>query len=167
MKMLFRWAVVELYKEGSIVLCNPGAEDYVDPPAPDPSMGLWREGSNSKVADSQMEVEDGAADAPPDEEGYVSLTPAYLGRYVEQVVKALTSTHKGPSGTQQPPPERSTRPRKESVTVEEITRYLRTSDGRWDWVGEWIVRDALMWLRQKAVLEEDDGKTWRYGRAAR
>jgi hypothetical protein len=169
MKMLFRWAVVELYKEGSIVLCNPDAEDYVDPPAPHPSMRIWKESVNSEAAeDSRMEVEtvDGVEDAPPDEEGYVSLTPAYLGGYVEQVVRALTLIPISASRTQRTTLEKGKPLQKGSVTVEEITRYLRRSDGRWERVGEWIVQDALMWLWQRAMLEED-GNKWRCGRAVR
>jgi hypothetical protein len=156
-KQLYRWAVVELYREGSIVLRDPDAEDevYVSPPSPSANEGaLWKSGKSSDDGPSSVrgkvsstargsapEDDDGdVSDAPPGEEAYVSLTPGYLGVYVRRALGVLVHGRAA-----------SSRPANgvESISAEDITRYLQRSDGRWERVGEWGVKAALKWLKDE------------------
>jgi hypothetical protein len=97
--------------------------------------------------------DDEVSDAPPGEEAYVPVTPGYLAGYVSRALKVLTQSSSGPPGH---------RPAsKHSATAGEIARYLRRCDGRWERVGEWVVKDALDWLKERDMAAETKGGSWR------
>ena len=87
----------------------------------------------------------------PKEEGYVSLTPAHLGKYVEKAIeemcsrkeKARGSGYRGPKG-----------PR-----LTEILTRLK-ADGRWRSIGECAVAEAIQWLKDEERVWEVGGGHW-------
>ena len=161
MKRLFRWAVVELYKEGCIVLAvsDPGGEVYVDPPpSTTHSSALWKTstrniGEDELPATSMMRkksFEDNyVSDGPPDEEGYVPLTPRFFSVYVQHALDRLSHRQKPRPGLPSGKSKASLSAKELAATTEEIIKYLHRSDGRWERVGEWVVKDALLWLRER------------------
>lgn len=156
MKRLFSWAVLKLYEEGSIVLC-----DRLLMPVPAVSRshgsgdtnGLWKTGdstasfssanntvfstANSTMFSSTgaspskfaMSEEDAYLSDPPmceEDEAYISVTPALLAGPVREIMRA-----KGIRG------------KSAKVGAEEITRCLRREDARWARVGAWAVEEAM------------------------
>ena len=162
-KRLFRQAIIKLCDEGSIVLWDGpcrvwGAEQ-------DPSSSrLWHTnttvdttvssvGASATGGDSHLEDSQDHEMSEPDpkEESYVSLTPAHLGKYVEKAIeeiwsrkeKARGSGHRGPKGP----------------TLGEILSRLK-ADGRWRNVGEYVVAEALQWLKDEERVWEVGGGHW-------
>lgn len=160
MKRLFRFAIRQLHDEGSIVLwygaCRRIRGDYRGIPRLSFDAGgsieaksscLWRLSSTSTSIDStrssistsltQDNDEGELSDPPPDEEAYVSLTPTFLLDIVERTIRETVSR----------PPQSLFRQRKASrlpgPTPEEILKALQSSDGRWDRVGVWAIKDSL------------------------
>ena len=162
-KRLFRQAIIKLYDEGSIVLWDGPRKVWSteqDPSGsrlwhtnttldtPVPSAGVSTVGSNSYLEDSRDHE---MSEPDPNEESYVSLTPAHLGKYVEKVIrqicsrkeKARRSGHRGPKGP----------------TLVEILSQLK-ADGRWRSIGEYAVAEALQWLKDEEYVWEVGGGRW-------
>lgn len=172
MKRLFEVTVVKLYEEGSIVLWEgPVRRPWWQGQSQSGSEGLWKMGSSSTMLASSVcsvatsvggEDDDGdegdLSDPPAEEEAYVPVTPRLLAGYVEDAIRVLTSRsaeelrlahcrHKrAPAHVDGVGP-----------TKEEIARFLRRGDGRWERVGEWVVEEALEGLRA-------EGRVWCAGR---
>jgi hypothetical protein len=88
-----------------------------------------------------------------EEEGYMPITPLFLGDFVETAIRELTST-KGETGTKPVSKLRVTRV-PTGATKEEILRRLHRDD-RWRYIGEWQVEDALVYL-------QGERRVWRVG----
>ena len=123
-KRLFRWAVVQLLHEGSIVLWDGPMRDE----AHGEVSGLWKTRTSiSTSADLGSLGEDGnLTDPTADEEGYMPVTSSLLGGYVEQVMRDVNG-----------------------ITKEGIVRRLHRDD-RWGFIGEWQVQEALEYLQQES-----------------
>jgi hypothetical protein len=173
MKRLFQWAIVKLYEEGSVILWDgPARPIQIDGRE---TSGLWKANSTigpdstafssisfgtSCFSTEVREDDEGEISDPPTtgEEAYISLTPARLAPLVEQAIGTLmarsrtatlpTKGHNRNWPEPAPPP---------GPTKEEITTFLRRTDGRWARVGEWVVEDAL------EVLKKDD-RVWCIGK---
>ena len=173
MKRLFQWAIIQLLKEGCIVLWDGPVRECSNASIVDTS-GLWKsitssnsifggpntlfgpattgmasERSHSTLfnkthKDTDYEEAD-LSDPSPDEEAYISLTPNFSADYVEAAVKVLSDRQskigKPYAGT----------------TVQDILTFMRKDDDRWQYLGDWTVKDAL------DVLSKD-GRVWRTGK---
>ena len=162
-KRLFRQAIIKLCNEGGIVLWDGPRRVWGVEPDPSSSrlwhtnttvdttvssIGVSTSGSNSFREDSQDHE---MSEPDPNEESYVSLTPARLGKYVEKAIeeicsrkeKARGSSHRGPKG-----------PR-----LTEILSRLN-ADGRWRSIGECAVAEALQWLKDEERVWEVGGGHW-------
>lgn len=176
MKRLFRFAIRQLYEEGSIVMWDGPARamplqpipapSFVSAPAPQDAAktsNMWKLSSStaanttaasaiSSVSQAIGDAEDDEAelsDPPEDEDSYIPLTSAYLAPVVE---KAITTILSRPPPTSReklkgPPP---------GPTPDEIVTHLRRRDERWARVGVWAVKDALKWSCEK-------GRVWCVG----
>ncbi|KAH8103097.1 hypothetical protein BXZ70DRAFT_889668 [Cristinia sonorae] len=174
MKRLFRFAVRQLFEEGSIILWDGPIRPLPAPQGTVPSFlstinasssqnRLWK-GDNtvlSSVSDASGLDDPGEiSDTPPGEESYIPLTTPYLSRIIEQTISEIISTPSAASSstvssklwalsiTKSAP-----RP---GPTASEILAYLRRRDERWERVGEWAVRDALDWGKEQ-------GRVWCIG----
>ena len=163
MKRLFRYAIRQLYEEGSIVLWDGPVRPLPIRPLPSLSLSiaagsrstnkLWKSNVSSSTGQpsasafssvSQQGEDDedvgDLSDPPKDEEAYVPLSQAYLCRIVEGAIKdimsrPLTRRLNGWKSSGPPP----------GPTPEEITSHLRRRDERWARVGDWAVKEALEW----------------------
>ncbi|RDB27602.1 hypothetical protein Hypma_003827 [Hypsizygus marmoreus] len=158
MKRLFKWAIVQLLQEGSIVLWDGPTHPY-------PSFasagtlaqgGLWKANTTSSSAGadstvfsasssrvSQEEDEDEElSDPEPHEEAYVPLLPRFLAGHVESAIGAIEK-----------------RKAKGGATKEAVLAWLRNDD-RWRCVGEWNVQEALDILRTEGRAWEVGGGRW-------
>ncbi|KAF9653495.1 hypothetical protein BDM02DRAFT_3086886 [Thelephora ganbajun] len=157
-KRLFRQAIIKLYGEGSIIVWDGpcrvwGTERDFN------SSRLWH--TNTTVSsvgvsvtggNSHLDSQDHEMSEPdPKEEGYVSLTPAYLGKYVEKAIEEICSRKEKARG--------SGHWGSKGPTLTEILSRLKT-DGRWRSVGECIVADALQWLKDEERVWEVGGGHW-------
>lgn len=169
MKRLFRYAIRQLYDEGSIVLWDGPVRAMPLAPISAPAFSAATSASGSqkqnrlwRVKDSQTssvsqaghdaEDEDGElSDPPEDEDAYLPLTSAYLCKIVESaiadiLVKPVARRVDGyKKASPQPGP-----------TPEEITNHLHRRDERWARVGSWAVKDALEWGKEQ-------GRVWCIG----
>ncbi|KAI0053763.1 hypothetical protein FA95DRAFT_1530745 [Auriscalpium vulgare] len=181
MKRLFEWAIRELFKEGSVIIWDG---PVISLPASLSGLveasRMWR--TNDTTADvtsssiastrcfSQDDNDDGGVLSDPDasEDSYIPLSSAYLARQVQAAIKALMlrKHSEAPTGTTNPLAPAVSRARKfapPGPTKEEITTYIRRSDGRWDRVGVWAVSEAIDWLHARDKIwrvSEDDGGRW-------
>jgi hypothetical protein len=163
MKRLFRFAIVKLYEEGSIILWDGPVRACLRK-QPNGTGLLWKTYSStntslkpntdvfSLVSDLDG-VEAELSDPQPDEEAYVPLTPTYLAPYVEKAIDTLmlrpSKSRKAPYDMLSPP----------GPTPEDITMFLRRSDSRWMCLGAWAVADALELLRaEERVWAVGDGR---------
>ena len=163
-KRLFQWAIIQLLKEGGIVLwdgpvrrCSELGFIVSD------ASRLWKTGSTSTRtdADSTLFGNESASLSTPfmngggslsgylsdpqsNEESYISLTPSYLAPHIEDAVKVLVEYY-----SQKGKPYAG-------ATKEGILSVLRKDD-RWKYVGAWTVQDAL------EVLKLED-KVWDMGK---
>ncbi|GBE83806.1 hypothetical protein SCP_0508630 [Sparassis crispa] len=187
MRRLFRFAIRQLYEEGSIVLWDgpvrPLPSDLVSLSSglgPAGMDALWRtNASTSIVATSNVTVRSSVArgwhedeteepsDPPPGEEAYISLTPAYFLKVVEQTIRSMMAATASDMEKARAREKQKHRSRaavslmeKPSVpsgpTPHEILVWLHR-DERWARVGEWTVREALEWGRS-------EGRVWCVGR---
>ena len=174
MKRLFQWAVIQLLKEGCIVLWDGPVRECSNASIADTS-GLWKsttssnstfggqstlfgstntttsDGSHSTLfnkthQDADYDEDDAnLSDPSSDEEAYISLTPDFSADYIEATIKLLSGRQlemgKPYAGT----------------TVQEIVTFMRKSDDRWQYLGDWTVQDAL------DVLSKG-GRVWKTGR---
>ena len=162
-KRLFRQAIIKLCDEGSIVLWDGPRRVWAAEQDPSnsrlwhtnktvdttvSSIGVSTSGGTSYLEDSQ---DHGMSEPDPNEESYVSLTPAHLGKYVEKAIeemcsrkeKARGSGYRGPKG-----------PR-----LTEILTRLK-ADGRWRSIGECAVAEAIQWLKDEERVWEVGGGHW-------
>lgn len=128
-KRLFRWAVVQLLHEGSIVLWD-GAMRVCGDEAHGEVSGLWKTrtsiSTSAEIGSLGGTGHDGdgnLTDPAADEEGYVPVTASFLGEYVEKVMNGQT---------------------KEGI----VQRLQR--DDRWSFIGAWQVQEALEYLQQES-----------------
>ncbi|PFH50629.1 hypothetical protein AMATHDRAFT_127208, partial [Amanita thiersii Skay4041] len=165
MKRLFRWVVVHLLNAGEIVVWD-GPMRACSRINNEEISGLWKSGSTSYGrsvgADSTVfstsnrisqvlggeEMEGEVSDCGPGEEGYLPVTPALLGYYVEKVMeeselKAVNARRKTESGVGRTPRLGG------GITKEDILSRLHRDD-RWRFIGEWQVEEALEYLRMKS-----------------
>ena len=152
MKRLFQWAIIQLLKEGCIVLWDGPVRECPIASIADSSR-LWKStttSSNSTFGcpnntDTDNEEEADLSDPSPNEEAYISLTPDFSADYVEAAIKVLSDRQlklgKPYAG----------------ATVQEILTFMRKDDDRWQYLGDWTVKDAL------DVLSKD-GRVWKTGK---
>ncbi|KAI0947860.1 hypothetical protein AcW1_009511 [Taiwanofungus camphoratus] len=163
-KRLFRFAIRQLYEEGSIVLWDGPVRPLPAFPSEirEVSDSLWRSNIGSSTAlsegssiNQESEAEDDELSDPhPGEESYIPLTPAYFASVVEQAITdimARTTTYGSkqkprskadPSALLQPPAPPP------GPTSAEILAWLHR-DARWARVGDWAVKEALEWAKSR------------------
>ncbi|KZT03809.1 uncharacterized protein LAESUDRAFT_325810 [Laetiporus sulphureus 93-53] len=166
-KRLFRFAIRQLYDEGSIVLWDGPTRPLSSASISTQGFDhLWKvNSSSSRTAGSVIhdtlvfdDDEEELSDPPPDEEAYLPLTSTYLSGVVAHAITeimartaAKASMSKRPRRTDDlstplqppmPPP---------GPTPAEILAFLRR-DTRWARVGEWAVKDALEWGRKEGSM---------------
>jgi hypothetical protein len=160
---LFCQAIVKLCDEGSIVLWDGPRRMWGAERDPGGSR-LWHTNTSMNTTVSSAGVSTSRGDsyledsqdhemseADPNEESYVSLTPAYLGKYVEKAIEEICSRkekvrgagHRGPQGP----------------TLTDILSRLK-ADGRWRNIGECAVAEALQWLWDEERVWEVGGGHW-------
>ncbi|KAG5634701.1 hypothetical protein H0H81_001058 [Sphagnurus paluster] len=154
-KRLFQATVVQLLREGSIVLWDGPVLACPVRPAQGAgeTSGLWKANITSTSADStvfsnasgvSLDEEQMAELSDPDdgEEAYMPLSPRFLAGVVEEALGRLARVSKGRvyGGS----------------TKEGILAYLRRDD-RWRYVSEWNVAEALEVLRT-------EGRVWCVGK---
>lgn len=126
MKRLFMWAVLNLYKQGSIVLCNrPLAPPSNLVPASSP-MFSSRHPSSAKCV---VPEEDAYLSDPPmyeEDEAYVPVTPKLLTAPVQEIMRGM-----------------GIRGKSVEVRVEGIMRRLQMSDHCWERIGLQAVEQAM------------------------
>lgn len=169
-KRLFKWAIVRLLQDGSIVLWDgPVRAGYQT--SRSHTSGLWKANatSNSTVGaestiftaisqsvslsndaeddDEEMEL----SDPEINEEAYVPLSPRYLAEHVARAIGALTRVE---------PKKNTNSPRRPAQSTKEgILAYLRKDD-RWQFVGEWNVEEALQVLKSERRAWCIDKRRW-------
>jgi len=162
-KRLFCQAIIKLCDEDSIVLWEGphrvwGAEQDAT------SHRLWHTnkttdtivssigastmGRNSFLEDSRDHE---MSEPDPNEESYVSLTPARLGKYVEKAIEEICSRKEKARGSGHRVPK--------GPTLVEILSRLK-ADGRWRSIGECAVAEALQWLKEEERVWEVGGGHW-------
>ncbi|THV07917.1 hypothetical protein K435DRAFT_959384 [Dendrothele bispora CBS 962.96] len=168
-KRLFRWAILRLIEDGSIVIW-PGPA-YPCSTVPGNSIHntlLWKYSSSSSSANSTLnsdaslfsaassrssttipddDEEIVISDPDSDEEAYVSLFPEYLAIEVEAAIRSMTARAQARSSS-------SLR-----TTKQGILSFLQRDD-RWRKVGEWSVEEALEYLQDDGRAVIDKG-LWR------
>jgi hypothetical protein len=160
MKRLFKWAVVRLVQDGSIVLWD-GPVHACSKTAGSHTSELWKAnatsnstiGPDSTIFSAISEVtlstkaeEDDAEDmelSDPElnEEAYIALSPSYLAGHVARAIGALTNVEtktKGANMIRRPT----------QSTKEGILACLKKDD-RWRFVGVWNVEEALQVLKSE------------------
>lgn len=180
MKRLFRYAIRQLYEEGSIVLWDGPVRALPLPPLPALSFsapsaarpagtsGLWKMGSCapppasavsgvlSRQGAEEEDEEDGqVSDPPDDEESYVPLSLGYLCTIVEGAIKDIMArpvSHRTDGWKKTGPTP--------GPTPEEITSHLHRRDERWARVGDWAVKDALDWGKSEGRVWCIGGSRW-------
>ena len=150
MKRLFQWAIIQLLKEGCIVLWDGPVRECPIASIADTSK-LWKStttSSNSTFGCSNTDNDEDEADLSDpssNEEAYISLTPDFSADYIESTIKVLSDRQlklgKPYAG----------------ATVQEISAFMRKDDDRWQYLGDWTVKDAL------DVLSKN-GRVWRTGK---
>ncbi|GLB39221.1 hypothetical protein LshimejAT787_0603830 [Lyophyllum shimeji] len=157
-KRLFQATIVQLLREGSIVLWDGPVRRY-DQVLKEPDSGLWKANVTSTSADSTVfstasGVSRSSVEADEDnfelsdpesgEEAYVPLSPQFLAGVVETAIRKLTSVR--PRGGEN----------RSLSTKEGILAYLKRDD-RWRYLSEWSVGEALEVLRA-------EGRGWCVGK---
>ncbi|PBK68946.1 hypothetical protein ARMSODRAFT_1019518 [Armillaria solidipes] len=157
-KQLFINALVDLMKEGSIVLWDGPNHPLSTASVPGP----WKSTSTQYTSASidissttttstfmsvlQDHDDDGLSDPEPLEESYVPLTPQYTAEVVENAMVKMKAL---PLERQRP------------LHKKTITEFLRRTDDRWRSLGDWAVRDALELLRTEGRVRLTGPKgTW-------
>lgn len=151
-KRLFQATIVQLLKEGSVVLWDGPTHPY---PILNDQIGqvsgLWKANVTSTSADSTLfstanmtnvgdeEEEDTLSEPESNEEAYVPLSPVFLAGVVEEAIRKLTRspTVRVPVGEK-----KQEVTRYGATTKEGILAFLRKDD-RWRYLSEWNIREAL------------------------
>ncbi|KAF5372835.1 hypothetical protein D9758_001655 [Tetrapyrgos nigripes] len=174
MKRLFGWAILQLLREGSIVLWDPKKLTYPCSMLEDDSAhhaSIWRNSSsasanstmrsemslfsaasaNSSTSTLRTNIEGDDEDmelSEPEsnEDAYISLFPEYLADEVERAIRAMTAStaSRGQSGSSR------------KTSKEGILGYLQRDD-KWKWVGEWSIDEALEYLKDDGRAVVDRG----------
>ena len=139
-KRLFKWVVVQLLHEGSIVLwdgpmhaCSEEAHaEMLWKTCTSISTNAEQSGFGQSGEGHDEFLDEELSDPAADEEGYMPITSLFLARYIEDVIRELSG-----------------------ATKEGILRKLHRDD-RWRFIGEWQVQDALEYLQQES-------RAWRIG----
>ncbi|KAG6823762.1 hypothetical protein H0H87_000385, partial [Tephrocybe sp. NHM501043] len=153
-KRLFQATIVQLLREGSIVLWDGPAHPCPTDDAPKEQMsGLWKANVTSTSADSTVfsistsvsmarndQEELVLSDPESNEESYVPLSPAFLAEVVEQAIGKLT---RAPVEAKGKAPTRYGAATKEGILV-----HLRKDD-RWRYLSEWNIGEALDVLKME------------------
>ncbi|KAF9262164.1 hypothetical protein L218DRAFT_1078155 [Marasmius fiardii PR-910] len=168
MKRLWRTTIIQLAREGSIVLWNGPVYPIASAQQTSTTGNPWREGSTLSSFDlasstihegtflfsatgnnSRLEEEEDVviSEPEPDEESYVSLTPRYFAIEVEKAIKVLWKCKQQTGSTSLGP------------TKQRILSFLRR-DGMWEQVGEWNVEEALEVLREEGRAWVNDYGVW-------
>jgi hypothetical protein len=174
MKRLFQWAIIQLLKEGCIILWDGPVRECLNASITDTSR-LWKSTASSNSTfgdpntlfgpttttmvfdsshstsfnkthqDTHDDQEADLSDPSPDEEAYISLTADFSADYIEAAIKVLS--------------DRQLKVGKPyaGTTVQDILTFMRKDDDRWQHLGDWTVKDAL------DVLSKD-GRIWRTGK---
>ena len=181
---LFRWAIHQLFHDGSIILWDGPVLPLLRPDTALDSSVLYRlshldttSGRRSSLASSRLvlghrnqlaDYMEDLSDPPSDEEAYASLSTAYLATQVELAIRSLTalqarqnreteSAFLGPAVSRRrllPLP---------GPTKEDITTHLKRGDDRWKRIHGWAVQEALEWLKDHDrvwCVSEDGGGRW-------
>jgi len=163
MKRLFKWAIVKLYEEGSIVLWEgPVRKTAIC----GRTSQLWKVNSSANTSarpDSTVlsstspigtEEDDDAtlSDPQPHEEAYVPVTAAYLAGHVEKAIATLMARSAKSDNSESLPSYAFSLP--PGPTTEDIMKFMQRSDERWARLGSWAVGDTLEVLKR-------EGKVWR------
>lgn len=162
MKRLFRFAIRQLYNEGSIVLFDGPKHrlpNTFSETCSQSQMRLWKSSMGSSIDMNSTTISSttsgsysftGAdldpgllSDPDPDEESYIPLTPSYLCGQVERAVISMVARARKMRGEHKPTP---------GPNPNEILHYLRRKDDRWARLGEWHVKDALEWGQENGTL---------------
>ncbi|KAF8635385.1 hypothetical protein AX15_000388 [Amanita polypyramis BW_CC] len=169
-KRLFRWVIVQLLHEGSIVLWDGPMHACISNGQSETS-GLWKTStsiSSATCTDSAVfgvsgearhgghggvTLGDELSDPETDEEGYMAVTPEFLCDYVEDVMKDMIFPVTGVTGRSMS--KMSTTRAPPRATKEGILRRLHRDD-RWRYIGEWQLQEALEHLQQES-------RAWRVG----
>ena len=159
-KRLFQWAVIQLLREGCIVLWDGPVRRVPDSRRTLTNMSrLWKTCTNphgdstifsTSLPDPSLDndaLSGYLSDPQPNEESYVSLTPAYLAPYVERAVEVLVEHYA-----------RSGKPYA-GATTEGILSVLKKDD-RWGFLGAWNVQDALEVLRMECKVWDMGKGRW-------
>ncbi|CCL99600.1 uncharacterized protein FIBRA_01618 [Fibroporia radiculosa] len=169
-KRLFRFAIRQLYEEGSIVIWDGPVRPLPLPSLTQACDTLWRTNASTSTIfsttspDTQVEDHEGElSDPPPGEEAYIPLTPAYFAGVVERAIldfmahaavsaqnrsrgRPTFDLHACLDGPPAPPP---------GPTCAEILAWLRR-DARWARVGDWAIEETLEWAKT-------EGRVWCIG----
>jgi hypothetical protein len=132
MKCLFMWVVLELYKEGSIVL--------YDRPLPLPSIALDNRLLSSSLFSSSgissakhvIPEEDAYLSDPPmyeEDEAYVPMTPALLVAPVQEIIRAMGIRGKSPK-----------------VRADNVMGHLKVLNVRWANIDLQAVEEAIQFI---------------------
>ncbi|KAI0703740.1 hypothetical protein BC835DRAFT_901605 [Cytidiella melzeri] len=178
MKRLFRYAIRQLYEEGSIVMWDGPIKPLPRPlmPIPQPSFTpntslphvpasstsnrLWKSSistagdstvltSISSISQSIFETDIGElSDPPPEEESYIPLTSPYLAKVIESAIKEIMSRPMHTASRSYKPK----LPPPAGPTVLELVNHLHRRDERWARVGEWAVKQALEWGKEQGRI---------------
>lgn len=167
-KRLFRFAIRQLYEEGSIVLWD-GPVRALPQSGTQSLDALWKANVSTisamsvVSAGSQAEEDAGElSDPSPDEEAYIPLTPQYFADAVEHAIKAVQARAAAAAASKPRPRPRNVWDASAAVqspppgpTPAEILTWLRR-DARWERVGEWTVKETLEWAK-------NEGRVWCVG----
>ena len=160
MKRLFQWAVIQLLREGCIIIWDGPVRRFPNSRSTLTDMSrLWKTCTNphgdstifsTSLPDSSIDNDSLSgylSDPQPNEESYVSLTPAYLAPHVERAVKVLVEHYA-----------RIGKPYA-GATTEGILSVLKKDD-RWGFLGAWNVQDALEVLRMECKVWDMGKGRW-------
>jgi hypothetical protein len=157
-KRLFRHAILRLCDEGSIVIWDGPKGDW-QPGGNRDTSRFWEMdstippswvGNTQSVSCTQINEDDELSDPPSGEESYVSLTPVYLGKYVENAIKDIMATSLASECNPTSLPK--------GPTKKEILVCLQ-GDGRWRRVSDWAVDEAVDWLKkEERVWDVGEGR---------
>ena len=155
MKRLFQWAIIRLLKEGCIVLWDGPVRECSNTSISDTSR-LWKSTTTTTNSNSTFgslntgnddDDEGYLSDPSPNEEAYISLTPDFSADHIEAAIKVLSDRQlklgKPYAG----------------ATLQDILAFMRKDDDRWQYMGDWTVKDALDVLSR-------DGRVWKTGKAS-
>ncbi|PBK80220.1 hypothetical protein ARMGADRAFT_1092408 [Armillaria gallica] len=156
-KQLFMNALVDLMKEGSIVLWDgpnhplsiasvPGPWKSTSTQYTSASIDISSTTTASTFMSMLQDDDEGLSDPEPLEESYVPLAPKYTAEVVENAMVKMKAL---PLERQRP------------LHRKTITEFLRRTDDRWRNLGDWAVRDALELLRTEGRVRLTGPKgTW-------